>query len=377
MALSSIEVGRFPVHFRRSFSHASATRSEADNIIACAVSDAGVRGYGEGCPRSYVTAESGASARLFLREVAPEVSGIADLEGLRSWIGAHQDEIDANPAAFASLEIAVLDMLARERGVPLEALLGLPRLTGAHRYTAVIGDGSVRETWRLWFRYFAYGFRDFKLKLSGDRRRDRDRIAPFRWFKGQRLRLDANNLWSEASECIDHLREIGSPAFAIEEPVQAHDLAGCAEVARRADVAVILDESFLASGVLRRLPGGCRWIVNVRVSKLGGLLRSLAAIGAAQNHDLGIVVGAHVGETGILTRAALPVAAAAGSSLVAQEGAFGTRLLARDLTEPSPMFGFGGRYAAKVLPVPHTPGLGLIIDRSALADIEIHATSAG
>ena len=73
-----------------------------------------------------------------------------------------------------------------------------------------------------------HGLRRFKLKLSGDLKRDRHKLARLR-RRGTsvRVRVDANNLWSEASECIDHLREIGSPAFAIEEPVQAHDLAGC------------------------------------------------------------------------------------------------------------------------------------------------------
>jgi len=44
-----------------------------------------------------------------------------------------------------------------------------------------------------------------------------------------------------------------------------------------------------------------------------------------------VIVGAHVGETSLLTRAALTVANSARDLLVAQEGAFGTHLLARDV----------------------------------------------
>jgi L-alanine-DL-glutamate epimerase-like enolase superfamily enzyme len=38
------------------------------------------------------------------------------------------------------------------------------------------------------------------------------------------------------------------------------------------------------------------WIANVRVSKMGGLLRCLEFVKAARARSLGIIVGSHVGE---------------------------------------------------------------------------------
>ena len=73
-----------------------------------------------------------------------------------------------------------------------------------------------------------------------------------------------------------------------------------------------------------------RWIVNVRVSKMGGLIRSLALIEAARSRGVLLIVGAHVGETSLLTRAALTIADHAGARLLAQEGAVGTHLLETD-----------------------------------------------
>jgi len=75
---------------------------------------------------------------------------------------------------------------------------------------------------------------------------------------------------------------------------------------------------------------------------MGGLLRSLAIADRARGAGVGIIVGAQVGETSLLTRAALTVARASGDALVAQEGAFGTFLLERDICEPPLMFGRGG-----------------------------------
>ena len=71
---------------------------------------------------------------------------------------------------------------------------------------------------------------------------------------------------------------------------------------------MILDESLLRAEIIDELPGpSTRWIANLRVSKLGGLLRSLGVADAASRRGVRMVVGAQVGETSVLTRAALPV----------------------------------------------------------------------
>ena len=75
---------------------------------------------------------------------------------------------------------------------------------------------------------------------------------------------------------------------------------------------------------------------------MGGLLRSLEVARAARKANVGLIVGAQVGETSVLTRAALAVAHASRDILVAQEGAFGTLLLERDVCDPSLTFGAGG-----------------------------------
>ena len=85
-----------------------------------------------------------------------------------------------------------------------------------------------------------------------------------------------------------------------------------------------------------------------------------------------MIVGAHVGETGILTRAALTLAHGAGDALIAQEGAFGAHLLSRDLCEPPLMFGDGGVLTVEdALDHPAAPGFGLIVDASGITEISL------
>jgi hypothetical protein len=68
-----------------------------------------------------------------------------------------------------------------------------------------------------------------------------------------------------------------------------------------------------------------------------------------------------VGETSILTRAALTVANCAQDILIAQEGAFGTHLLTRDITDPPIMFGEGGIVDVSLLEIAQTHGFGLAL----------------
>ena len=72
-----------------------------------------------------------------------------------------------------------------------------------------------------------------------------------------------------------------------------------------------------------------------------------------------------MGETSILTRAALTVANQYCEILQAQEGAFGTYLLEHDITDTSLMFGKGGKLNPHALS--SQPGLGLTPTKSAYA----------
>lgn len=118
-------------------------------------------------------------------------------------------------------------------------------------------------------------------------------------------------------------------------------------LAQALDVAIILDESLCRIEELADFAPGTLWIPNLRVSKLGGLLRTLVLVDAAKARGLPLIIGAQVGETSLLTRVALTIANAAGEALLAQEGAFGTLLLESDVCTPSLMFGQDGTLGYK------------------------------
>lgn len=353
------------IPFTTAFSHASATRTESSSVWVEARSAAGCVGFGESCPRPYVTGETVEGALAFIASHADELRReIASLDALTVWMRGHTALIDRHPAGWCAIELALLDLLARDRGVPVDALLGLPAPRGPFRYTAVVGDAAPEVCAATIGRYRRVGFTDFKLKLSGNEPRDRGKVMALRAERGVRVRADANNLWSEPGDAVAFLRGLDYPFFAIEEPVGADRYEALLRIAEEFDTRIVLDESLLRAEQLERLPGPpARWIANVRVSKAGGLLRSLDLVRAAGSRGVGVIVGAQVGETSLLTRAALTVAQAAGDALLAQEGAFGTHLLQYDVCDPPLMFGAGGVLDPSTTCL-DAPGFGLSITKA-------------
>lgn len=346
MSRCELQAHTLRIPFRQTFRHAAAERSEGESVWVEVRSSGAERGCGEGCPRTYVTGETVASALDFIRAVTPEARSLTSLDALRAWVAAHAAEIDLHPAAWCAVELALLDFIARRYGRTVEALLDQPAIRGPFLYTAVLGVSTPVAFRAQAERYAAWGFADYKVKLAGDES-DTAALAglpPAQAPKGA-LRFDANNLWREPDQAIAHLRGLGRDFWAVEEPLAP---AGRIEDLRRmaaiTGARIVLDESLLRREQLESLATDPdRWVLNLRVSKLGGLLRTLEVAAEAREKGIEIVVGCQVGETSLLTRAALTVAqACAGRGLRAQEGAFGTHLLAWDVLNPPLMFGAGG-----------------------------------
>jgi L-Ala-D/L-Glu epimerase len=345
MRLESLRFSAPVIPFTTRFRHASAERSETSTVWVTAHTHDGVVGHGESCPRPYVTGETVASAQAFVERLGRDVAAdVTSLDTLRAFADAHSAAIDDAPAAWCAIELAVLDTLGQSNGLPLEALLGLPALSGSFAYTAVLGDSEPAIFEQQVTRYLAVGFRDVKLKVSGDAGRDYPRLARLAAVPGVRIRIDANNLWSDIDAAATYVRNAPASLHAVEEPLGPRRVADMATLVDETGVPVVLDESVTRVADLVALGSAPhRWLINVRVSKMGGVLRALDVVAEAGRAGIPVIVGAQVGETSLLTRAALPVAAAAGPNLRGQEGAFGTHLLERDVCDPPLMFGQGGR----------------------------------
>lgn len=368
MLIESIDASWLRIPFRIAFVHAAAERAETETLWVTARSHGGAVGHGEGCPRRYVTGESVATGQAFVNGCKREWYGsIDDIATLSAWIDDNAAKIDANPAAWSAVELALLDMIGKTQRRSLESLIGSPRVAGHFSYSAVLGDASAVAFERQLGAYLRAGFRDFKIKLSGDLERDRSKIRAMlaAGIAPNTVRADANNLWADPGIAIAYLEALGFGFWALEEPLGARDYDGMRRISDAIGALIVLDESMCRTEQLDAVDRDAdRWIVNVRISKMGGLLRALRFAEEARRRGLMMIAGAHVGETSLLTRAALSLVNGFRDRILAQEGAFGTHLLECDVVDEPLMFGRGGILDSSALGIGLGAGLGLRTEAS-------------
>jgi L-alanine-DL-glutamate epimerase-like enolase superfamily enzyme len=342
MKITSLSIKKITIPFKVSFKHASAERATTQSIWVEAVSENGTIGYGEGCPREYVTNESlESSFEFFNHHKAALQKSIDNVSSLEQWAQENKVAIDESPAAWCAIELALLDLIAKENELSIEEVLNVSPIEIPFQYSAVLGDSKLEVFKAQVERYVEMGFTDFKIKISGNLEKDNEKLSFLKEIsqKQIRVRLDANNLWKDVNSVIEYLKSLQYPVFAIEEPLTAGQYEELKKIGNECNVKIILDESFLKVEDFKNIKGDAsKWIINLRVSKMGGLFRSLSIIEKAKALGIGVIVGAQVGETSLLTRAALTIANSCRDILIAQEGAFGTLLLEKDVCDPPLMF---------------------------------------
>jgi len=345
-----IEVQPLCVRLKATVRHAGASRNEGESVWVKAERK-GITGYGEGCPRSYVAGDDLESSVLWVQDMfsAGKVH-FNTFEDVKKWVKKNSNLIDRYPSAWCATEMALLDLFSREKNCSVETLLGMDGCERRGRYAAVLGDDKIWKFTNLADQYLIRGISDFQIKINGKLEKDRAKLEILEDLCKQhnvpdvRIRLDANNLWAgRPEEAINYLKALNGPVFAVEEPVGACDAKDISQVSTAAGLPVILDESLCTLDDLSHyinLPG--KFIANIKISRVGGIIRTLRLIKELKKLDWPIIIGCHVGETSLLTRAALIPAHAAGENLIAQQGAFGDYLVEREPVDPILKFGRNG-----------------------------------
>ena len=356
--IATVEIYSANLPFRFAFGHSLATRRSSENVYVRVTLDDGTLGHGEGVPRDYVTGETASSALAALSErLVPEVIGrdIHTRDDVPGLLRTLETSANANLAAYCALELAVLDAFGQRFGVSVSHWLSSAPAARV-RYDAILPFGGTLQLAALGTLVRSLGFGNAKVKVGHDVDGDARKLAVLRRVLGSRvdIRVDANCVWTadEALAAIERFRPLAISS--VEQPVAAEDVPGLQRVTSATEADIIVDESLCSLDDARRLAEGraCN-AFNIRVSKCGGLLKSFEIARVAEHHGLGHVVGAQVGESGILSAAGRHLAAAL-PDVMFVEGSAGRLLLKEDLTVENVLPGRGGWAQAFA-----GPGLGV------------------
>ena len=352
--------------FRFRLTHASASRGASDSLLVELVSGS-LHGYGEAVMRPYVGGLPPGSSLL-----AAGTDAVAQL--LRTFRGAGWLEarllFESLPVQsqlrplFGALEGALIDLECQRSGSDLFTLLGQEPRRERLRYSAVLPMLPSDAARALLERIAANGVDNVRVKLGRDAKYNHSVLTLARSVLGSELllRADVNQAWTghTAGEHLEVCRDHG--VTFVEDPTPYPDMPALRADRRSEGFVFVADEPFVTEADLERIAAGRLYgMLNIRLTKNGGLLRSLAMAAAAESRGLAYCLGCLVGETGILSSLGRSAAA-----LMKQpayiDGSYDSQLLVDNVTTANFDFGPGG-WAA----VTRGAGVGYAVDAGKVA----------
>jgi L-Ala-D/L-Glu epimerase / N-acetyl-D-glutamate racemase len=261
--------------------------SDTVDLVEVEIRHDGLVGHGEAAPIDRY-GETVSSATAWLEEAGAFL-------GDDPWAldEIHERLPEGQHAARAAVDVALHDLCAKEAGVPLHRLLGLPPSGPPTSWTIWLGDPDdmARRAEAVSGR-----FRRLKLKLGGGDGLDVDRVSAVRSVTGAPLQVDVNEYWSlaEAHDALPQLAKLGVEYC--EQPLPAEDPGG-ADLRAFSPIPIYVDEdchSLADVAVCAERAHG----INIKLAKSGGVREAVRMAAAARALGLGVMLGCMV-ESGL------------------------------------------------------------------------------
>ncbi|MFT4042677.1 MAG: enolase C-terminal domain-like protein [Gordonia sp. (in: high G+C Gram-positive bacteria)] len=312
---NTVDIFKTKIGLDTTFGHGQTVRHHAESVVV-AVSTGQVTGWGEGAPRRYVTGETldGAAESLERYDSTRLLDAVAAATTLAGAVVAIESatlpDVLGNAAACA-LETALLDLALRRFARPVADLLTTIDPTGRifHQQARAVPYSFVLESTRTvaeQLNELASSTTTSPVAVKVKAHHDVDRtIADIGRLRdtpvtaSALISIDANGIWDRA-DCR-RLRPIRGDVAWLEEPTGQRDWDEIAAIRHETQLPVMLDESItsvtdLATATRRHAVD----LVNIRVSKFGGVIAAARAISEISARGMGYQLGVQVAEVGPL-----------------------------------------------------------------------------
>jgi o-succinylbenzoate synthase len=338
-------------------------------VILALIDSEGRIGLGDAAPLPGFGLETIGSSIAALRLAADRLIGLPTESLLEAVTQLGKlAPVAATPAARHAIDLAMHDLAGRIGGTPVARLLERPDGTvglDSVRVNVAVPRVAEDRAAALAREAVARGATTLKLKVGGaPLDEDLARVRSVREAVGSaiRLRLDANQAWSE-SEALAAMTALAPHEIEyVEQPVAASNVEALGRLRQAGIMKVAADEAVFDSRSARRvLDTQAADVIVLKPMVLGGLhaAREIATLARARGVATVVtsLVESAVGRTG-----ALHLAASLGPMPHAHGIATGSALLSDIATAPEMA---GGDIA-----VPRSPGLGLDLDAERLRAAE-------
>lgn len=362
MKITKITLGEVNIPLVTPFKTALRTVDHVNDIVVRIDTDSGEAGFGEAPPTAVITGDTKGSIVCAVRDfIAPTILGM-DMEQLEEIMQRMHSCIVKNTSAKAAVDMALYDLYAKSKGLPLYKALGGTRREVETDLTISVND--TPEMVRDSLRAVEQGFRVLKIKVgkldpagtSGfPGAKDVERIKAIRQAVGPSviLRVDANQGWdTESSIRIIHaLEDADLNIDLVEQPVNAHDFKGLKQVTASVSTPILADESvFSPEDALHIIQEKAADLINIKLMKTGGIHEALKICGIAEQFGVECMVGCML-ESKIAVSAAAHLAAA--SDIITRADLDGPSLCSMDPYEGGPL------YQGPLIIMQEAPGIGI------------------
>lgn len=334
------------------------TISDAQAVIVKVHTDEGIIGYGEADPMPPFTEESPAGVMVAIRDyLGPRL--LNEDPRRISLLGEKMDQVMyGNPIAKGAIDIALYDILGKERNSPLYALLG-----GVYRSEIPVmwplGSGSPEEDTQQIDEKLREGYRTFMLKMGSLPIADEvERIKAIRDRFGSDIHVvvDVNQGWevSEALEFIAALKDYRLDF--IEQPVARWNVRGLKRIRERSPFPLSADESVISvHDAVTLIQEQAVDIFSIKVSKNGGLSRARKIAVLAEASGIKCLINSML-EFGVSQAAALHLGCTTPNLLDCGHCYMSTLRMSDDVTD------FPGQVKDATARPPEGGGLGISVD---------------
>ena len=241
-----------------------------DSTVVRIETDTGLAGHGEVCPLGPAYLPSyAAGVRTGLAELAPHLLG-HDPRQIGPLNRLMEARLKGHPYVKSAVDMALWDLLGQATGQPVAELLGGRHGDAVELYRAISQDSPEKMAESV-AGHRRDGYRRFQLKVGGDPDADIARIRTVAAVlkTGDVLVADANTGWL-AHQALRVVRAVEDIDVYVEQPCLGYE--ECLSVRRRTRHPFVLDESIDGvPALLRAIGDGAMDVVNLKISKLGGL----------------------------------------------------------------------------------------------------------
>jgi len=313
MKLEKISIRQYKKQFRFEFHSTQTFRSGAESIILQLEFENGISGCGESTPMKYITGETSSTVIEVIRDCFSPIllsQTIREADDIEPLLDELEEECIKHHrlyynTALGAVDIALLDALGKQRGVSLTHFLG-PIVRESAPYSISVPFLPLQKIRELSYELPKERVKFVKVLVGKQENENVERVDLVRSLFGDQadIRVENNGIWTldEAISNLERLKEFNISAA--EQPLVKDDIEGLQSLRKIIGIPIIVDESMCSLTDARQLieKGACD-ILNIKISKCGGLLRSKRIAQLAQSRNVPCQIGAHVGETELLRAA--------------------------------------------------------------------------